>query len=61
MERTRSTNRIEEECIRDLMANPESRRRVGRSRHIWKDNIYIYIKTGWHDVYWIHFTQDRDQ
>jgi hypothetical protein len=36
-------NRTEEECIRDLVANPERKRPVGRARHIRKDNIEIYI------------------
>jgi hypothetical protein len=43
MDRTRSTNRTEEECIRDLVANPERTRPVGRARHIWQDSIEIYI------------------
>jgi hypothetical protein len=32
MDRTRSTNRTEEECIRDLVANPKRKRPVGRAR-----------------------------
>jgi len=43
MDRKHSTNRTEEECVRDLVANSERKRPVGRARHIWKDNIEIYI------------------
>jgi hypothetical protein len=43
MDGTRSTNRTEEEYVRNLVANPERKRPVGRARHIWKDNIEIYI------------------
>lgn len=43
MDRTRSTNRTEEECIRGLVANPERRRPVGRARHKWQDSVEIYV------------------
>jgi hypothetical protein len=43
MDRTHNTNRTEQECVRDLEANSEKKRPVGRARYIWKDNIEIYI------------------
>jgi hypothetical protein len=41
---------------------PEGKRRLGRHKRSWKDNIKMELReTGWGDVDWIHVDQDRDQ
>jgi hypothetical protein len=45
-----------------LVGRPEGRRPLGRPRHRWEDNIKMDLrKTGFGDVDWIHWTQDRDR
>jgi hypothetical protein len=45
-----------------LVGRPEGRRPVGRPRRRWEDNIKMDPREiGFGDVYWIHWTQDRDR
>jgi ribosome biogenesis protein Nip4 len=45
-----------------LVGRPEGRRRLGRPRHRWEDNIKMYLREiGFGDVDWIHLAQDRDR
>jgi hypothetical protein len=44
-----------------LVGRPEERRPLGRPRCRWDDNIEMYLReTGFGDVDWIHWAQDRD-
>jgi ribosome biogenesis protein Nip4 len=44
-----------------LVRRPEGRRRLGRPRHRWEDNIKTELEEiGFGDVDWIHLAQDRD-
>jgi hypothetical protein len=43
-----------------LVGRPEGRRPLGRPRRRWEDNIKMDLrKTGFGDVDWIHWAQDR--
>jgi hypothetical protein len=45
-----------------LVGRPEERRPLGRPRRRWKDNIKMDLReTGFGDVDWIHWAQDRDR
>jgi hypothetical protein len=45
-----------------LVGRPERRRPLGRPRRRWEDNIKIDLReTGFGDVDWIHWAQDRDR
>jgi hypothetical protein len=45
-----------------LVGRPEGRRPLGRPRRRWEDNIKMDLrKTGFGDVDWIHWAQDRDR
>jgi hypothetical protein len=45
-----------------LVAKPEEKRLLGRSRHKWGDNIKMVLrKTMREGVDWGHLVQDRDQ
>jgi hypothetical protein len=45
-----------------LVGRPEGRRPLGRPRSRWEDNIKIDLReTGFEDVDWIHWAQDRDR
>jgi hypothetical protein len=45
-----------------LAGRLEERRPLGRHRHRWKDNISMVLReTGFGDVDWIHWAQDRDR
>jgi hypothetical protein len=49
-------------AYRILVGKPETKRELGRPRHMWEDNIRIHLrKIGWEDVNWINLAQDRDQ
>jgi len=41
MDRECATQEAEEKCIQGLVDKPEERGQLGKSRHIWKDNIKI--------------------
>jgi hypothetical protein len=44
-----------------LVGRPEGRRPLGRPRRRWADNIKMDLReTGFGDVDWIHWAQDRD-
>jgi hypothetical protein len=44
-----------------LVWRPEGRRPLGRPRRRWEDNIKMdLMETGFRDVDWIHWSQDRD-
>jgi len=45
-----------------LIEKPEEKKKVGRPRYIWKDNIKVDLKgIRWDSMDWIHLSQDRDQ
>jgi hypothetical protein len=45
-----------------LIGRPEGRRPLGRPRCRWEDNIRMDLReTGFGDVDWIHWAQDRDR
>jgi hypothetical protein len=45
-----------------LIGRPEGRRPLGRPRRRWEDNIKMDLReTGFEDVDWIHWAQDRDR
>jgi hypothetical protein len=45
-----------------LVGRSEGRRPLGRPRRRWKDNIKMDLReTGFGDVDWIHWAQDRDR
>jgi hypothetical protein len=47
---------------RILVGKPEGKRRRGRPRHRWWDNIDINLREiGWEGMDWIDLAQDRDQ
>jgi hypothetical protein len=49
-------------AYRILVWRPEGRRPLGRPRHIWEDNIKMYIQeVGWGGIDWIDMAQDRDR
>jgi hypothetical protein len=44
-----------------LVRRPEGRRPLRRTRRRWEDNIKMELReTGFGDVDWIHWAQDRD-
>jgi hypothetical protein len=44
-----------------LVGRPEGRRPLGRPRRRWEDNIKMDLReTGFADVDWIHWAQDKD-
>jgi hypothetical protein len=52
----------EEMRIQDFGAKPEGKRRLGRPRHRWEDNIKMDVKeVGCGDMEWIEVAQDRDR
>jgi hypothetical protein len=45
-----------------LVGRPEGRRPLGRPRLRWEDNIKTDLReTGFGDVDWIHWAQDRER
>jgi hypothetical protein len=49
-------------ACRILVGKPEGKRRLGRPRRRWEDNIKMYIREiGWGNTEWIDLAQDRDQ
>jgi hypothetical protein len=47
-------------AYRLLVGKPERRRRLGRPRRRWLDNILMdFVEVGWGDVDWIGLAQDR--
>ena len=45
-----------------LVKKPEEKKSVGRTMHMWKDNIKVDLKgIRWDSMDWIHLAQDRDQ
>jgi hypothetical protein len=45
-----------------LVGKPEVKRRLGRSRGRWVDNIRMDLgEVGWGDVDWIGLAQDRNR
>jgi hypothetical protein len=57
-----STNAQKRNAYRFLVGKQEGRRPLGRSRHMWLDNIRMdLVEVGWSDVDWIGLAQDRDR
>jgi hypothetical protein len=55
MEETRNAYRI-------LVAKPEGKRPLGRSRSRWVDNVKIDLREiGWDSMDWINLAQDKDK
>jgi hypothetical protein len=49
-------------AYRISVATPEEKRRLGRPRHRWVDNIKMVLREiGWDGVYCDDMAQDRDQ
>jgi len=47
---------------RVLMGKPEGKRKMGRHRRRWKDNIKMYLQeVGSGDMDWIDLAKDRDR
>jgi hypothetical protein len=47
--------------VENLVGKPEGRRRLGRSRRMWKDNIKTELRErGWKAVDWNRLSQDRE-
>jgi hypothetical protein len=47
---------------RFLLAKPEGKRPLERSRRKWEDNIKINVKEiGWENMNWIRFPQVREK
>jgi hypothetical protein len=45
-----------------LVRKPEAKRKLGRSRHRWKDTMRMDLREiGWKGMDWMHLTQDREQ
>jgi hypothetical protein len=45
-----------------LVGKPEGKRRLGRTRSRWEDNIKIDLQEmGYGDIDWIMLAQDRDR
>jgi hypothetical protein len=56
------TNGGEEDAYRILVGKPEGKRRLGKHRHRWEDNIKMDLgELGWDCMDWINLTQDKDQ
>jgi hypothetical protein len=62
MGRAYSTNGEKRNAYRILVGKPEGKRRLGRPRRRWVDNIEVDLrKIGWDGVDVIDLAQDRDQ
>jgi hypothetical protein len=49
-------------AYRIFVGMPEGKRRLGRPRRRWVDNIRMDLgEIGWNGVDWIDMAQDRDQ
>jgi hypothetical protein len=49
-------------AYRMLLGKPEGKRRLGRPRRRWVDNIKMDLREiGWDGMDWIQLAQDRDQ
>jgi hypothetical protein len=57
-----STHGEKKNAYRILVGKPEGKRRLGRPRHRWVDNIKMELReVRWDGVDWIDLAQDRDQ
>jgi hypothetical protein len=57
-----STNGDKKIAYRLLVGKLEGKRRLGRPRCRWVNNIKIYLgEVGWGDVDWIGLAQDRNR
>jgi hypothetical protein len=62
MDRACSTNGEKRNAYRIMVGNTEEKRRLGRPRRRWVDNIKIDLREiGWNGGDWINLAQDRDQ
>ena len=51
-----------ERCIQVLVGKPEGKRRLGRPRHRWEDNIKMDLQeVGCGGMDWIKLAYDRDR
>jgi hypothetical protein len=54
--------REKRKAYRLLVGKPEGKRRLGRPRRTWVDNIRMdLIEVVWGDVVWIGMAQDRNR
>jgi hypothetical protein len=45
-----------------LIGKTEEKRKVGRPRHRWEDNIVMDLREiGWEDVDWMYLAKNRDK
>jgi hypothetical protein len=62
MGRACSTNGEKRNAYRILVEKPEGKRRLGRPKPRWVDNIKTDLReTGWGGMDWIDLARDRDQ
>ena len=62
MDRECGTQEAEEKCIQGLVDKPEKRGQLGKSRHIWKDNIKMVLnKTEMGSCELFHLADDGHQ
>jgi hypothetical protein len=62
MDRTSSTHGAKRNAYRILVGKPGRKRRLGRPRRRWLDNIKVDLREIDQDsVEWIDLAQDRDQ
>jgi len=62
MKSTCSTHGRNEKANKILVAKPERKRPLRRSRRRWKDNIRMNLRNiGWEGVDWIRMTRDGVQ
>jgi len=53
---------VGERCIQVLVGKPEGKRRLGRPRHRWEDNIKMDLQeVGCGGMDWIKLAYDRDR
>jgi hypothetical protein len=57
-----SKNGEHRNAYRIMLGKPEGKRRLGRPRRRWEDNIKMDLREiGWSGMDWIDLAQDRDQ
>jgi hypothetical protein len=61
MDRACSTNGEKRNVYRIFVGMPDGKRRLGRSRCRWEDNIKMdFLGIGWEGIDWIDQDQDMD-
>jgi hypothetical protein len=61
MGRAYNTHGEQRDAYRILVGKPERKKRLGRPRHMWEDNIKMYLRdVGCGAMDWIDLAQDVD-